>query len=137
MKNPINVKLKAITMKKSIYLKRSIITFALALLTAGSFFAQEIVYVYDSARTRPQDTLNPDVQTTVQILENEGYTVTLFPIKAVGEITLEDQDILNNADLVYIGRALASTNFDEQAEKDLWNGITAPTEEERPPESRG
>ncbi|MFA9392834.1 MAG: T9SS type A sorting domain-containing protein [Prolixibacteraceae bacterium] len=113
-------------MEKSFYFKRFLVVFFLAFFVTGGLFAQmDIVYVYDPARLNTVTGVNPDEEATVAILTEAGYTVTLFPVVALSSATQDQLDLLNNADLVYIGRAVGSTNF-QDPNKTFWNEITAP-----------
>lgn len=94
-------------------------------ITATSLAQSEIVYVYDPARINSVTGNNPDLEITGAILEEAGYTVTPFEVVALSSASQEQLDQLNNADLVYIGRAVASTNF-QDPNKTFWNEITAP-----------
>ncbi len=111
-------------MKKNLPFNR-ILFLMLALALQTSLFAQEIVFVYNPATVDAVSGENAD-QPTVALFEEQGYTVNLFPIIDITTATAEQLDSLNNADLVYIGRAITSGNFDLGAKADAWNAITAP-----------
>jgi hypothetical protein len=109
-------------------LKRNAIALFLFMLFAGSVFAQsesEIVFVYDPSGLNPDTDVNPDEESTVAILQEAGYMVTLFPVVDLSTAADDVFETLNNADLVYIGRRVGSTNF-QDPNKQLWNSITAP-----------
>lgn len=112
-------------MKKAFYTKMRALSFIMVMLFTGNLFATTIVYVYDPGRSRPQDGAQPDTATTGKIFKDAGYTVQLYAIRDLSNSTQADKDTLNNADMVYIGRAVGSWNF-QDANKDEWNAITAP-----------
>ena len=112
-------------MKNSKTLKPFSVILFLFLLFSGSSFAQtEIVLVYDPARIDPLTQENPDLRTAA-LFEEAGYEVNLFRVRALSAATQVELDSLNNADLVYIARAVASTNF-QDPNKAAWNAIEAP-----------
>ncbi len=102
----------------------SVILFLLLLFSGRSFSQTEIVLVYDPARIDPLTGENPDLRTAA-LFEEAGYTVNLFRIRALSSATQVELDSLNNADLVYIARAVASSNF-QDPNKAAWNAIEAP-----------
>ena len=113
-------------MKNSTFLKCSFVNLLVLLMLSGTLIAQsEIVYVYDETRTNILTGENPDLESTGAVLEEAGYLVTPFPVISLSTATQDQLDQLNSADLVYIGRAVASTNF-QDANKTFWNEITAP-----------
>jgi len=112
-------------MKNLNYLKQFSVMLFLFLVYSGSSFAQsEIVLVYDPARIDPLTGENPDLRTAA-IFEEAGYAVHLFRVRALSTATQEELDSLNNADMVYIARAVGSTNF-QDPNKTAWNAIEAP-----------
>jgi hypothetical protein len=112
-------------MKNLNCLKQFSVILFLFLIYSGSSFAQsEIVLVYDPARIDPFTGENPDLK-TVAIFEEAGYAVHLFRVRALSTATQGELDSLSNADMVYIARAVASTNF-QAPNKTAWNAIEAP-----------
>ncbi len=90
-----------------------------------SLKAQNIVYIYDANRIDPATTAYAD-QPFMDLLEAQGYTVTPFQIIDLSAATADDLATLNGADLVVIGRAVGSTNFEKGPKQEAWNAITAP-----------
>jgi hypothetical protein len=89
----------------------------LMFITLGQLFAQDIIFVTDDNLDDPN----------VQFLENQGFNVTkVWYPKMLGAAGADTIAYLNSADLVIIGRSGGSTNFQQQADKDAWNGLTAP-----------
>ncbi|MBN1924487.1 MAG: T9SS type A sorting domain-containing protein, partial [Prolixibacteraceae bacterium] len=86
--------------------------------------AKEIILVYDSSRVDVVTGINPDLSMKA-ILEAEGYIVNPMPLALISEATQEQIDILNNADVIYIGRAINSGNF-SSPNKEIWHEITTP-----------
>lgn len=112
-------------MKKNLYTKRIVVVALLAFLITGNLFAgMNIVYVYTPTTLDTETGENPDLK-TVAILEEAGYEITLFDIIDITTASDEQMETLNTADLVYIGRAVGSTNF-QAPKKQVWNSIVAP-----------
>lgn len=110
-------------MKKKLHLK-SFLNFAVIMLFLSiSLNAQQIVYVFDPART-DENGVNPD-KPIRDILTFEGYEVIPFITPDISQATDEQIDTLENADLIYIGRAVASVNF-QGDNRFVWHGFTAP-----------
>jgi len=110
-------------MKKKLHLK-SFLNFAVVMLfLSNSLNAQQIVYVVDPGRVAEYG-VNPD-KPTMDILTAEGYEVITSTAYDITQATDEQKDTLWNADLIYLGRAVASANF--EGDKRLeWHGFTAP-----------
>lgn len=100
------------------------LVFLMNLLFVMNAFGQDIVYVYDPARMDAVSGENPDVQ-VMRLLEEQGYTVSRFPHPDLQAVTDEQMDSLNSTDLIFIGRAVASTNF-QSPNKEVWNDISVP-----------
>lgn len=113
-------------MKTNFYIKQLVVLFLFSVLITGKLFAQpaDIVYVYDPGVIDATTGENPDVP-MMRLLEEQGYTVFPFTTFNLSTATEEQLDSLNNADLVYAGRAIGSTNFAD-ANKALWHAIQAP-----------
>lgn len=112
-------------MKKNLLFKHILILVFALVLQSASLSAKEIVFVYNPATIDAVSGENAD-QPTVRLFEEQGYIVNLFPIIDITTATPEQLDSLNKADLVYIGRAVTSGNFDLGPKSDAWNAITAP-----------
>lgn len=111
-------------MKKRVHLKKLLIVLIVVLFQTNILSAQEIVYVYDAGRIDATTGENPDVP-TMKLLEETGYTVHRFPTFVLAQASQEQLDSLNAADLIFIGRAVGSANF-ESPSKELWHAISAP-----------
>jgi hypothetical protein len=66
-------------------------------------------------------------QIQIDFLERQGFNVTPFwqakDINLVGQDTI---DLLNDADLIIIGRSGPSSSFQDSAERVIWNALTPP-----------
>ena len=111
-------------MKRKVHLLNYFMLVLVVVLNFSTLLAQEIVYVYDPGRIDAITGENPDIP-TIRLLEENGYTVHHFTTLALSSATPEQIDSLNSADLIFIGRAVGSTNF-ESPNKELWNAISAP-----------
>jgi len=111
-------------MKRKVHLLNYFALVLVVVLNFGTLLAQEIVYVYDPGRIDAVSGENPDIP-IIRVLEENGYTVHHFTSLALSSATQEQIDSLNSADLVFIGRAVGSANF-ESPNKELWNAISAP-----------
>ncbi|MFA9391992.1 MAG: T9SS type A sorting domain-containing protein [Prolixibacteraceae bacterium] len=112
-------------MKTNFYTKGIAVGLFLVLLVTGNLFAgMNIVFVYTPTTVDSETGENPDLK-TVAILEEAGYEITLFDIIDITTASDEQMETLNTADLVYIGRAVGSTNF-QDPKKQIWNSIEAP-----------
>lgn len=105
-------------------LGKFVISLLAILFIWNNVYPQEIVYVYDPARIDDVTGINPDIP-VMTLFEEQGYTVTRYAIRALDAASQEELDSLNNADMVFIGRAVGSDNFQDPNEDD-WNAITAP-----------
>ncbi|MBN1925978.1 MAG: T9SS type A sorting domain-containing protein [Prolixibacteraceae bacterium] len=113
---------------KKLYFKRNVIVLFLFILIAGGVYAQsetEIIFIYDPNGLNPDTGVNPDEETAVAIMQEAGYMVTLFPVVDLSTATPDVLETLNSADLIYIGRRVGSTNF-QDPNKQMWNSIEAP-----------
>src|SRR4030042_2512545 len=119
-------------MKKLLQLKKFTFLFMLVLLFPGYMSAQELlIYVAD---TNAKQVLSPDGVTndsvlaeapTIAIFEEDGYDVQIFQITALSAADQSVIDMLNEADLIYIGRRVGSANF-QSPEKEIWNALYPP-----------
>jgi len=112
-------------MKKNLLFGHILMLMLALVLQSASLSAKQIVFVYNPATIDAVTGENAD-QPTVKLFEEQGYTVNLFPIIDITTATPEQLDSLNKADLVYIGRAVTSGNFDLGPKADAWNSISAP-----------
>ena len=104
----------------------------LVLLFPGYISAQELlIYVAD---TNAKQVLSPDGVTndsvlaeapTIAIFEEDGYDVQIFQITTLSTADQSVIDMLDEADLIYIGRRVASANF-QSPEKEIWNNLFPP-----------
>ncbi len=89
--------------------------------------AQEtIIFVtpYDDAG--PHDLYNREVE-NIHFLEDQGFIVQKFwPPNRLGAVSQDTIDMLNAADLVILGRAGQSVNFQDEVDRLAWNGLTSP-----------
>src|SRR4030042_2207055 len=119
-------------MKKLLQLKKFTFLFMLVLLFPGYMSAQELlIYVAD---TNAKQVLSPDGVTndsvlaeapTIAIFEEDGYDVQIFQITTLSTADQSVIDMLDEADLIYIGRRVASANF-QSPEKEIWNNLFPP-----------
>jgi hypothetical protein len=119
-------------MKKLLQLKTITFSCILVLFFSGRISAQELlIYVAD---TNSKQVLSPDGVTndsvlaeapTIAIFEEDGYDVQIFQITALSTAEQSVIDMLNEADLIYIGRRVASSNF-QSPNKEIWNGLYPP-----------
>jgi len=114
-------------MKNILHIRKLTFFFLFALFIMNGVFAQndkEIVFVYDAGRIDDSTGEGPDIP-MMRLFEEQGYTVHKFPTFMLANATEEQIDSLNNADLVYIGRAVGSANF-QSPSKEIWHSIKAP-----------
>ncbi|MBN2521227.1 MAG: hypothetical protein JXB17_12015, partial [Bacteroidales bacterium] len=123
-------------MKKTIYIKKITFLFILVLLFSGPISAQtKLIMVIDTTQKQilsPDGIVNPDIlaeQVTMDIFLEDGYEVEIFHTND-GDAALSTKgqsaiDILNEADIIIIGRRVPSLSFDSP-DKELWNGLYPP-----------
>ncbi len=86
--------------------------------------AKVIILVYDSTRIDVVTGINPDLPMK-DVFEAEGYVVYPMALPTISTATPGQIDSLNNADVIYIGRAINSGNF-SSPNKEIWHEITTP-----------
>lgn len=123
-------------MQKLLLLKKISFLFMLALLSSGHISAQEVlIFVADTNAKQilPEVMVTNDTvlaeAVTIAIFEEDGYDVQIFHTND-GDAALStyDQsviDMLDNADLIYIGRHVPSFSFDSP-DKEIWNALNPP-----------
>jgi hypothetical protein len=120
-------------MKKLLLLKKITFLFMLALLFSGPLSAQtKLVFITDTAKMAqgpgedvPNDTLISE-QHIIDMFIEDGYDVTVMQFPP--ELSTADQsviDMLNEPDLIYIGRPVPSVTF-QDPHKTAWNELIAP-----------
>ena len=63
----------------------------------------------------------------ISFLQKQGFRVkTFWPPNGLGAAGQDTIDMLNAEDLIIIGRSGSSSYFRQPADKDAWNGLTAP-----------
>jgi hypothetical protein len=111
-------------MKHFLLIKRFSVFFLFTLLLSINLNAQkEIVFVYTPATLDAATGENPDIP-LMKEFEEAGYIVSPFSTLDLTTATQEQLDSLNNADLVFIGRANGSSSF--TSSKELWDAVEAP-----------
>lgn len=102
------------------------IALAAIALSSAAFAGGNIVFVsqQDGVKIDPATGEYPDMP-YIYLLEDEGYTVTLFHNESISTASQETLDTLYNADLIILGRSTASTIYMD-ANKFAWNDIPKP-----------
>jgi hypothetical protein len=111
-------------MKKKLLIRNLFFILMIVPLLSTGLKAQTIVYVYDPSRIDAVTSENPDIP-VMKLFEEKGYTVTPFPTYVISSATTDEMGILNDADLIFIGRAVGSANF-SSPNKELWHAIEKP-----------
>lgn len=129
-------------MRKLLLIKKVAIISLMAFLFVWSAIAQEktvVAYIYSGSMQRlsgsevASDSLLSE-HPTMQMFIDDGYevdSILVFDISATTATTDSLIEVLNDADLVYIGRQVGSSFFDPTVtgtvpRNTLWNSITAP-----------
>ncbi len=119
-------------MKKLLLLKKITFLFIAILLFSGRISAQELlIYVADTLvkQTLSETGVTNDTvlaeAPTITIFEEDGYNVQIFQIMELATAEQSVIDMLNEADLIYIGRRVPSVNF-QSPHKEIWNGLYPP-----------
>jgi hypothetical protein len=119
-------------MKKLLQLKTIIFLCMSVLLFSVRISAQELlIYVADTTYFQwlPGDTDFSDSiiaeQVTIDKFVEDGYDVQIFQIRDLSTAEQSVLDMLDEADLIYIGRRVASSNF-QDPNKEIWNSLYPP-----------
>lgn len=111
-------------MKKNLLVKTSIVLLLTVLFLSGNVYAQQIVFVYEPNVIDETTGESPEAP-MMALFEEQGYEVVPFTTFTISNATEEELNQLDEADLIYIGRAVPSTNF-QSPNKEIWHTISAP-----------
>jgi len=111
-------------MKQFLHLRKLLCSMLIIVFALSTITAQEIIFVYNPGVIDATTGVSPELP-TITLLEEAGYTVHPFTTFVLADATQEQLDSLGSADLIYIGRAVGSANF-QSPSKELWHAISTP-----------
>ena len=108
--------------------KKALLIVVLVVSMATIIQAQEIIFLSynpgDTSKNDPVTGESPDMP-HVYALEDAGYNVTLFYTASLSTDGQDTLDMLEEADLIVLGRSTPSTGYMDP-HKEAWNSITTP-----------